>query len=155
MIGGKMVFDLLDNFALYQGLAPGLPAAFRFALENDLSLLRPGRLEVDGDRFYVTVQDFISKPADQGRWEAHRNYIDVHCVVEGRERIGFASAGSLELDEYVPEKDFQALHGAGNYLDLFPGLFAMFLPGDAHMPGLAISSPERVRKVVLKVELQP
>jgi YhcH/YjgK/YiaL family protein len=148
-----MVFDSFDNFALYAGLAPGLPAAHRFVLENDLTLLKPGRLQVDGERFYVTVQDFMSKPDDQGRWEAHRNYIDVHYLVEGQERIGFASVRSLELDEYVPEKDFQALHGHGNRLDLFPGFFAMFLPGDAHMPGLATSSAQRVRKVVLKVKL--
>ena len=32
-----------------------------------------------------------------------------------------------------------------------PGLFAVFFPQDAHMPGLAVDQPEPVKKMVIKI----
>jgi YhcH/YjgK/YiaL family protein len=79
--------------------------------------------------------------------------MDVQYVVRGQERMGFANLCTMQLGEYTPEKDFQAMTGAGNYVDVFAGSFAVFFPEDAHMPGLCVNAPEQVRKVVLKIRL--
>jgi YhcH/YjgK/YiaL family protein len=101
----------------------------------------------------VLVQEYVTKPVEQGLWEAHRKYIDVQYMVNGAERMGVANLRTMQLGEYVSEKDFQAMSGTGNYLDVFAGAFTIFFPDDAHMPGLQTNDPESVRKVVLKVKI--
>jgi YhcH/YjgK/YiaL family protein len=148
-----MIFDTLDNHAHYAGLGYNLPAALKFLLENDLTSLPAGRLDIDGDNLYALVQEYVTKPVEQGIWEAHRKYIDVQHMVSGTERMGVANLRTMQLGEYIPEKDFQPMSGTGNHLDVFAGAFVIFFPDDAHMPGLQASQPEAIRKVVLKVKI--
>lgn len=147
-----MIFDTLENALRYGGLGSGLPAALKYLLETDLASLPVGRIDLDEDRLYVLVQEYATKPVAQGKWEAHRRYIDVQYLASGRERMGFANLGTLQLGEYHPEKDFQALSGTGNYVEVLAGAFVIFFPEDAHMPGLCVDQPEPVRKIVLKVQ---
>jgi YhcH/YjgK/YiaL family protein len=148
-----MIFDTLDRAQRFSGLGHNLPAAFKFLQETDLAVLPLGRMDIDADNLYVLVQEYITKPTGQGMWESHRKYMDVQYVVRGQERMGFANLCTMQLGEYTPEKDFQAMTGAGNYVDVFAGSFAVFFPEDAHMPGLCVNAPEQVRKVVLKIRL--
>jgi YhcH/YjgK/YiaL family protein len=148
-----MIFDTLDNHARYAGLGHNLPAALKFLLENDLTSLPIGRTDIDGDNLYALVQEYATKPAEQGLWEVHRKYIDVQYMVSGTERMGFANLRTMQLGEYVPEKDFQPMRGTGSSVDVFAGAFVIFFPNDAHMPGLQTDQPETIRKVVLKVKI--
>ena len=149
-----MIFDTLDQYARYTILGGSFPAAMKFLMENDLTSLPAGRIEIDGDNLFAVVQEYLTKPARQGLWEAHRRYIDIQYIASGQERMGFANLQTMQLGEYFPEKDYQALTGAGNYLDAFARSFAIFVPEDGHMPGLCIKAPEAVKKVVLKVKLR-
>lgn len=148
-----MIFDTLDNAARYALPGSPLSAAFEFLRSHDLNALPVGRMEIDGDRLYALVQEYLSKPVEQGKWEAHRNYIDVQYIVRGEERMGFANLASLHIGEYVAEKDFLPLSGKPNFVDLSAGSFTVFFPEDGHMPGLYLDKPEPVRKVVLKIKL--
>ena len=148
-----MIFDLLENHARYTGLGPNLVAAFDFLVNTDLAALKPGRIDLQGDALYALVQEYTTKPAAQGLWEAHRRYIDVQYLLSGHERMGFAQTSTMQLGEYTPERDFQPMSGTGHTLDMFPGSFVVFHPQDAHMPGLAVNAPEAVKKIVVKVGL--
>lgn len=150
-----MIFDTLQNADRYVGLGSGLPAALKYLLETDLASLPVGRIDLNEDRLYALVQEYDTKPVEQGKWEAHRRYIDVQYVASGRERMGFANLSTMQLGEYQPEKDFQALSGPANYVDVFAGALVIFFPEDAHMPCLCMEQPEPVRKVVLKVLCAP
>lgn len=148
-----MIFDTLDNHALYERLGENFPAGFKFLLENDLTTLPPGRIDIDGVNLFALVQEYTTRPVGQVVWEAHRKYIDIQYMVSGQERMGFANLGTMQLGEYVPEKDFQPMTGSGNHIDVFAGAFTIFFPQDGHMPGLILNSPEAVRKVVLKLKI--
>lgn len=149
-----MIFDTLNNYAQYDGLTHNLFAALQFLVKTDLSNLQVGRMDIDGDRLYMLVQEYDTKPAEHGIWEAHRRYIDVQYLVSGHERMGFAHLSVMQLGEYVPENDFQPMSGVGNSVDVFAGAFVIFFPQDGHMPGLCVDLPEKVKKVVLKVKLE-
>lgn len=146
-----MIFDTLENIPRYAGLGHNLPAALTYLAETDLANLPLGRTDLDGDNLYVLVQEYDTKLLEAGKWEAHRKYIDVQFVLRGVERMGFANLRTMHLAEYLPEKDFQALSGSGNFVDVFAGSFVIFFPEDAHLPGLCVEQPEPIRKVVLKV----
>jgi len=145
-----MIFDQLGRAGRAD---PRLAAAFAFLAGRDFSADPPGRIELQGDALYALVQEYTTKPAEAGQWEAHRRYIDVQYLVRGCERIGFAPVETLQAGAYIPEKDFLPLSGPGSSLDLSAGYFAVFYPEDAHMPGLAVKGPESVKKVVVKVRV--
>lgn len=145
-----MIFDVLENAKLYSSISPNLDRAFSFLLSTDLASLETGRMEIEGESLYVMTQQYISKPETSGKWEAHKRFIDVQYLVSGSERVGYSAITKMTLGDYDPQKDFQALSGNGQYLQLNAGSFMVFFPQDAHMPGLANGFETPVKKIVVK-----
>jgi biofilm protein TabA len=149
-----MIFDTLENMHLYAGLIPArLYQGLQFLRDTDLTTLAIGRHDIDADNLYALVQEYTTRPFEQGKWEAHRKYIDIQHMVSGIERMGFANLAFMQLGEYFPDRDFQSLSGLGSSVDVLPGAFTIFFPQDAHMPGLCVDQPVPIRKVVLKISV--
>jgi len=148
-----MIFDMLSNSHLYSDITPRLNMAFAYLTATDLAALPAGRVDLDGDHVYVLVQEYTTKPLEEGKWEAHRRYLDVQYILSGSERIDFALTNTMKLGDYIEERDFQAMSGSGSTLNLKAGSFAVFFPQDAHMPGLAVGAPSQVKKIVVKCDL--
>ena len=119
-----------------------------------MASLPPGRYELDGINLYVMSQEYTTKLPEQGKWEAHRRYIDLQYIVSGTERIGYAHLSRLTQGDYNSEKDFHALSGVGDYITLSAGDFMLLFPEDAHMPGMAVGDPVPVKKVVVKIAVK-
>jgi YhcH/YjgK/YiaL family protein len=136
------------------GLAARLAAGFHFLQTADLAAAAPGRIDIDGDNVFALVQAYNSKPMEQGFWEAHRKYIDIQYVVSGEEKMGYANLSQLNASEYDAAKDFLPLHGNGSFIRLSAGMFTLFMPADAHMPGMAVDEPSAVKKVVVKIAVE-
>jgi YhcH/YjgK/YiaL family protein len=146
-----MVTDTLDNTGLYHALGPRIARALDWARCTNLAALEPGRHEIDGDAVFALVSDYATKPRADGRWEAHRRYLDLQIVARGEELIGWAPIGTLAGGDYIPEKDITWLAGDGSFVAMVPGRFMLLWPGDAHMPGIAANEPSPVRKLVVKI----
>ena len=149
-----MIYDNIKNANTYANLGPRFQQAFDYLRKTDLSVLPVGRIELDGKNLYVMVQEYNSKLKEQGKWEAHKRYIDLQYIVSGTEKMGVAALGRLQMGEYNPDKDFQALSGEGVFLPLGPGDFMLLWPQDAHMPGMAIDAQVPVKKVVVKIAIE-
>jgi len=149
-----MIIDQISNSHLYYSLHPGLKSAFETIHQTDLSTLAIGRIELDGENLFAMVQQYDSKPIEQGIWEAHRRYMDLQMVIQGTERIGYTYIDRLAQGEYDANKDFFPLFGAGDFLTLQPGNFILLLPQDAHMPGIAVTTPAPVMKLVIKIAVR-
>ena len=148
-----MIIDQLQNTSLYYGIGDRIATALRYLLDADLAALTPGRHDIDGDDVFALIQEYDSKPREEGAWEAHRQYLDVQYVVSGEERIGFANTERLQAGEYDAENDFLPLEGEGDFLEMQAGTFMILAPQDAHMPGIALADPQPMKKVVMKVRL--
>lgn len=149
-----MVIDTLANASLYDGLGPRIAAGLDYLRQTDINALEAGRHELDGDNLYVLVQDYQPEPAAEKQWEAHRRYVDIQYVADGVERTGFAPLDHLTVSSpYSAESDAEFLSGEGSFLTVYPGMFLVFFPADAHMPGVAPASPGWVRKVVVKARI--
>jgi len=152
-----MIHDTLAHAALYASLTPGIAAALNYLRETDLAALPTGKHEIDGKDLIAIVEEYESRPPEKCFWEAHRKYIDVQCVVRGAERMGHAELARLTVTQpYLDEKDalkFADPDGAGSYVTVRAGSFAIFFPHDAHLPGLADGVPAPVKKVVMKVRV--
>lgn len=147
-----MILDKLENVDLYRGLNPLFAVAFDYLQKTDLNQLAPGRYEIQGTEVYAMVQEYPARTREQGRWEAHRNYIDLQLIASGEEVMGFANPADLRnLGDYDAAKDVEHFEGKGIFFNVPHGFFTIFGPQDAHMPCLEPGRPVNVRKVVLKI----
>ena len=132
---------------------PRFTRAFEFLKTTNLSTLRPGRHEVDGDRIFVNIMDVDLVPFGQGEIEAHRKYIDIHVPISGPETIGAFTLWPEHLVlPFHKEYDYVLLKGRTTPLTLSPGEFvAFFPPTGGHAPGQTVEVPRKHRKAVVKV----
>jgi biofilm protein TabA len=145
-----MIYDALSNFGLYTAVHP-LFNEVQAALADGLLALSVGRHDLAAG-IYVSVSEYLTRPAAESFIECHRKYIDIQLLSAGVERIGVAAkALCAEASGYDADRDFQQLTGRLDFLTLAPGHFAVFFPADGHMPGISAEQPERVKKFVVKV----
>ena len=145
-----MIIDALAESQLIYPLHPSFEQAFTFLRSTDLESLPIGRINIDGDAIYALVQEYHTKPVDQGNWESHKRFIDIQYIVSGVELINFGTISQMQLGNYDMERDFQSMTGDGQLIELSAGSFMVFFPQDAHMPGLTKTTPSPVKKVVIK-----
>jgi len=149
-----MIVDTLANLSHYGGLTERLDVAFKWLESTSLASLDEGELKIDGDRIRAIVQRYTTVPDAGRRYEAHRKFIDIQCVVRGIERMLVKPLATLEsVFPYDSDDDviLFAPTGTPTSLVLAEDMFAVFFPQDAHMPMLIAESPSEVLKVVLKV----
>jgi YhcH/YjgK/YiaL family protein len=130
--------------------------AFNFLKNNDLSKLELRRYDIDGDNLFATVSEYISKNEETTKFEAHRKYIDIQYVINGKEIMNIAPITTVKevLTPYDITKDieFVTVSKVVNY-KATPSNFFIFFPVDAHRPGLKDGLNSLVRKVVIKVKV--
>ena len=145
-----MVIDQLRNAKVYVGMHHRLAQGLEYLRTMDLSKLADGKHEIDGKDLFLILSTSQTKPAEQGKWEAHRLYADIQYVIQGTERMGWAPLGEMKVSKLYDEADDYLLceGNAGSFLDVRAGNFCIFLPEDAHMPGVAAGQPSTVRKAV-------
>jgi len=154
-----MILGHLSNWHKEKQLysAP-IQKAMAWLLEHDLNVLPTGRHEIDGDRLFAMVNEYVSEPRDKRRAEAHRKYADIQYIVSGAEIIGYARLeDNYEvLEDKLAEKDaiFYKNPVDESELILTSGMYGIFFPWDVHRPNCCAASPAPVRKVVLKVGME-
>jgi YhcH/YjgK/YiaL family protein len=150
-----MIADTIKNRMQYCGLSPRMKAAFEYLSGTDFSKIEAGRYDIDGSNLFALVQAYDSIPKEEGKWECHRNYIDIQYIVEGVEQIGFQNIDVMKITtEYSPEKDIAFLSGEGDFVTLPKDSYGVFFPQDAHMPKVAPDNkPGHVKKVVIKIKI--
>jgi biofilm protein TabA len=107
-----------------------------------------------GDGVFAMEQAYIAKPRAEGRWEAHKVYIDVQVIVSGDELMEVIDVSRLTVNEdRTPAKDVMFYDNGPecSVLRVGAGDIAVFYPVDAHKPSLAAGEPALVRKTVVKV----
>lgn len=150
-----MIIDQLHNANFYFSLGERIEEALRYLQETPIASLPTGKYEIAGTHVYANIQEFTTKPIEQGFWEAHRKYMDIHYVLKGAERIGYISIDHLRAGKYEEEKDLCLFESKDPYEGIFytllPGTFVIMMPQDAHMPGIALNDPQPIKKLVIKI----
>lgn len=149
-----MIIDRITNAHLYSTLSPAIKRAFEYLKQIDLVILANGKHAIDGEAMFVIVQEYDTKPKEQGKWEAHRRYIDVQYMIRGTEQIGYAHLARLApAQDYDASRDVAFYSGAGDFSTIQEGSFMILFPEDAHMPGIAVNEPMQVKKAVVKISI--
>ncbi len=150
-----MILDSLTNISRYKFISANFANAVDYIQTHDLSKLDDGRIVVDGEKLFCNVSSDKTVPVTEKQWEAHHKYIDIQCILVGKETLGCAPLQLMTpLDDYDAEKDvtfYKDSESGYTMLPLASGMFAAFFPWDAHKPQCINESSMRVKKVVLKV----
>lgn len=147
-----MIIDKLKNAALYYTLSPTIKKALNYLEENELKVKEPGKYSIDGDRIFVLISEYKTKPKEEANWEAHRKYIDIQYIISGAEKMGYTSVENITTTiEYSDENDIFFGEGNGDYVTVSEGSFVIFMPQDAHMPSITEDKKQDVKKAVIKI----
>ena len=114
---------------------------------------RPGRIELDGDNLFNNYMDVEGEPAEKRPLEVHREYIDVHILLSGKERIGWLAPSALKTrtQDFGPDCDMALYSDTPSlFIDLLPGQFAIIYPEDPHAP---IIGEGKIRKLIAKIKI--
>ncbi|MBF2713861.1 YhcH/YjgK/YiaL family protein [Agrobacterium vitis] len=152
-----MITGSLHHWQFYRAT---LPACIIRAIEAvtalDLPNLPTGRHEIDGEDIFLLIQELSTKPADQLRPEAHRRYIDIQILLEGREAYGvaFPDPHLVPIDDRLETQDiaFYPARPSEYSVELNADDFIVFFPGEFHRPCCEIGAPLAIRKAVIKVD---
>jgi biofilm protein TabA len=163
---GSVILDCLANRAAYSGLGEQIISALEFLASPQALALEPAaadgqstRFDVRGDEVFALVQRYRTKEPSEAFWEAHRRHMDVQFVVEGEEAMGWMPLSATRIvTDHDPANDLSVLApvdaAEANYARVGAGMFTVFFPHDAHMPGLAIDGRrEPVKKIVMKIRV--
>jgi biofilm protein TabA len=126
--------------------------------KTDFSAMDDGKFLVDGDNFFYVLITYKTKDnIAETKAETHKKYIDLHYIISGEEKIGFAG----NWDPVLSDKDYSGENDAVLYdktpdeifLILNKGKFVIFDPGEIHRVCIANNEVQSVRKVVFKIKV--
>jgi len=122
-------------------------------IQANAHTLPVGEHAIQGRDMYANIQSVATIPIGDGLYEVHEEYIDIHFCLIGGEAIAYNPLGELTEKELNTEKDYQLFFPTKNYslCILQPDFFAIFFPGELHMPKLSNSINQEVKKVVIKI----
>ena len=148
-----MIIDKLANASIYYGIDEKITRALKWLQSTNLETFPEGEHQIEGKDIFVRVSNADTKPLDQSQVETHKEYIDIQFVYKGKEYIGFMP------DEFAGKEtkrndadDVVFFDGKPDLVTVHEGYFMMVFPHDAHAPRVAIGSPAKTRKFVLKVK---
>lgn len=148
-----MILSDLKYSERIEMLHPLSKRAFDYVKTHDLLHTPCGRIELEADDLFINNVNPESVAIDQQVLEVHREYIDIHILLEGEEIIGWKPLCDAkdERKEYS-ESDDCALYGDKCFtpIKLFPGQFAIVWPEDAHAPLIGEGT---IRKLIVKVKI--
>jgi len=151
-----MIVDTLEHAEQYLGLNADIDLVLKKAGEYHRDNFPAQPLVLSSSARLNNVET-ITKPAEEGQFEAHRKYIDVMIMIDGEEMIYVKEVNRLKeiTQPYDEEKDilFAKPETDGTAVRLKPGMFCILFPQDAHIPGRISTTSMPVKKLVGKVRI--
>ena len=106
------------------------------------------------DKVYVNVVSYETKDRFDGIFESHREYIDLHVLIQGEEKIYYGDRKDMTVTkEYDSQGDYELLKG-----DKYSAVDYTVMQGieceinEPHMAGGMVSTPQMILKVIVKIK---
>ena len=150
-----MIFDSLKNIEFYKGLNDRYAKAVEFLSKENLAQLELGKYEIDGKNVFANVMEYDTIPWEDAKYEAHRHYTDIQCILVGEELMSFEPTVNLKpTQEYNEEKDVIKFDNDIRGIDIVvrAGEYLIFQPQDGHKPKAMNVQSCHVKKVVVKIK---
>ena len=117
----------------------------------------PGHKEELGEGIRCIISAYDTVDESQAFWEAHRKYIDVHCVIQGEEMVSVCSLAQAQVGTYHEERDYLETNGVPMVdIRATAGAVLCLFPNDVHRTRVQTSSGNnhRILKAIFKVPME-
>ena len=137
-----MIVDKIENIGCYEKLVKDSGKIVEFFKKNSLDSIAQAKekLSVPGTGYSFGPYEIGSGASEEKRWEIHREHIDIHIVLKGKEYIEWLPVEFLKKSaEYKSDLDVEFFADTikGSSVRLEPGYFCLCLPEDAHKPSIS------------------
>lgn len=150
-----MIFGNIHNLGDITIYPKVLREALNYISKTDLEKLDVGVYEIKDRDMYVQIIDLETDLETVKLPEVHKNYLDIHFLSKGSEKIGFSidCDKNIIFEDYDSERDilFYKNCESESFINMKPGNFVIFFPNDVHRPGCIGEKKEIIRKVVVKI----
>lgn len=149
-----MIMGNIKNESELDFLDDGIRQCLEYVKNNDLVNYEKGSHPIDGDRLFVNIAEYTTTTPEERFWEAHREYLDIHVMLRGREQIDLNFIQNMKQDEFVKKDDFLPLHGDKKCSAVLEnGDFLICYPSDGHRTAVAVEKPEQIKKAIFKLRI--
>lgn len=142
----------LGNLSVYPNV---LKLALKYLSETDLKTMNTGTYELIGKDMFIQIIDLKTDVLENKHPEIHKNYLDIHFLAKGSEKIGFCiDLNKNEIyKDYDKKKDIKFYKNCASesFIDMVEGDFVVFFPNNIHRPGCILKNSEIIRKIVIKI----
>lgn len=151
-----MIIGLVSDATTKPSIFPAFLARAMQAVQKiDLRTIEPGRHELDGDKLFILIQDVETRTFDESKSEVHGKYADIQMPLTATERYGYAlpQTGLVAIEDFLESRDCAFYKDVKNesFVDVEPGSFVFFAPGELHRACLSIDGKTKLRKAVIKI----
>ena len=150
-----MIFSNVKYADIYCKMDDKINKCIKYIENTDLMSFSKGIHEIEGKEFFLNMCEYNSKNHEEGHWEAHRDYLDIHFMIKGSERIKLNTIDNLIIKNYSKDSDFVSFEQgeSKSCVDLNEGDFLVCYPHDVHMTALKVNESEYVKKAIFKLKL--
>lgn len=148
-----MIISSLKHSKRIEPLHPLFKELFDYVKNNDLLNMPTGRIELKGSDLFINNVEAKGIKLEDQPLEQHKDYIDVHILLQGEEAIGWKSEEKCRqlMEPYDSEKDCALYSDRGTaYITLNPGDFMIVYPEDPHAP---LIGNGKIRKLIAKIRI--
>lgn len=129
-----------------------IKACISFCEKNSILNLTNGSYEICGNDIYCNVFEYDTHGVSNNDWELHREYIDLHLIISGNEKIGYSKKAE-KCGPYNKEKDFSLCSVKDkNFVLMQDGDGFFILPNCPHLPGISKNQSSHIKKAVFKIK---
>jgi len=126
-----MIKDNIKNANLYYNLSKRFEIGLKYLQKNDFTNFKNGKYPILNEEIFASIQDYTSKPLEEGKFEAHKKYADIQFIVKGSEKLGICNIKNFTLSQiYDEQKDIEFLtpidKSLCNFFELNEGEFVFF-----------------------------
>lgn len=150
-----MIFGNVRDLGDYGFLPENIKRCFEYAGEHDLKGFEKGSHPIDGENLFVNIVEYETTAPENRFWEAHRQYLDLHLMLDGAEQIDVNFIDNMEQKDFVEKDDFLPCEGEPNsHVVLTDGDFLICYPKDGHRTAVAAGGKSQtIKKAIFKIRI--
>ena len=144
----------IKNCERYEVLHPQFKKAFSLLA----SLTADDSKNYEDEEIKIVINNPVTSDTtlegDARLYEAHRDYIDIHYIIDGS--ASFACADISELSaatEYNSRDDYQLFSGDIFKHEMKACDLCIVYPEDGHIPSMCNGNPKKIKTAVVKIRL--